>query len=64
MATAWAEGQRAAEQATAADQGLEAAKACHEEIEARLRTSLANTEEALQEALVALEPERAALERA
>ena len=63
-AEARAEGQRAAERATAAEQGLEAAKARHEEIEAGLRTSLANTKVALQEALVALEPERAALERA
>ena len=58
------EGQRAAERATAAEQGLEAGKARHEEIEAGLRTSLANTEAALQEALAALEPERAALESA
>ena len=63
-ATVRAEGQRAAEWATAAEQGLEATKVCHEETEAALRTSLANTEAALQEALVALEPERAALERA
>ena len=55
---------RAVERATATEQGLEAAKARHEEIEAGLRTSLANTEVALQEALAALEPERAALERA
>ncbi|XP_066375249.1 uncharacterized protein [Miscanthus floridulus] len=63
-AEAWAEGQRATERVTAAEQGLEAAKARHEEIETGLRTSLANTEAALQEALAALEPERAALERA
>ncbi|XP_066311096.1 uncharacterized protein [Miscanthus floridulus] len=63
-ATTQAEGQHAAERATTAEQGLEAAKARHEEIEARLWMSLANTEMALQEALVALEPEWAALERA
>ena len=62
MAAAWAEGQRAVERGTAAEQGLEATKVRQEEIEAGLRTSLANTEVALQEALVALEPERAALE--
>ena len=45
------------EQATAAEQGLEAAKVCHEETEVGLRASLANTEAALQEAWVALEPE-------
>ena len=61
---AWAEGQRAAERATAAEQGLEAAKARHEEIEVGLQMSLANTEAALQEALAALEPERATLETA
>ena len=43
-----AEGQRAVERATAAEQGLEAAKAHHEEIKAGLQTSLANTEAALQ----------------
>ena len=58
------EGQRAAERATAAEQGLEAAKVHHEETEAGLRTSLANIEAALQEALVALEPEQATLESA
>ncbi|XP_066365354.1 uncharacterized protein [Miscanthus floridulus] len=63
-ATARAKGQCAVERVTAAKQGLEAAKAHHEEIKAKLRTSLANTEAALQEALVALEPERATLERA
>ena len=61
---AWVEGQRAAERATTAEQGLEAAKVRQEETEAGLRMSLANTEAALQEALAALEPERAALERA
>ena len=47
----WAEGQRAAERATVAEQGLEAVKAHHEEIEAGLRTSLVNTKAALREAL-------------
>ena len=64
MAAAWAEGQRAAELATAAEQGLEAAKVHHEETEAGLWASLANTEVVLQEALVVLEPKRAALESA
>ena len=63
-AVARAKGQRAAERATVANQGLEAAKVRHEETKAGLRTSLAITEVALQESLVALEPERAALERA
>ncbi|XP_066374859.1 uncharacterized protein [Miscanthus floridulus] len=63
-ATAWAEGQRAAERATVAEQGLEAAKVRQEETETGLRASLVNTEAALQEALAALEPERAALESA
>ena len=58
------EGQRAAERATAAEQGLEAAKVHQEETKAGLWTSLANTEVALQEALAALELERAALELA
>ena len=62
--TAWAEGPRAVERATATEQGLEAAKARHEEIEAGLRTPLANNEAALQEALAALESERTTLERA
>ena len=64
VATARAEGQRAAEQATTAEQVLEATKVRQEETEAGLRMSLVNTEVALQEALAALEPERAALERA
>ena len=59
-----AEEQRVAERATAAEQGLEAAKVHQEETEAGLRTSLANTKATLQEALVALEPERPALELA
>ena len=53
---AWAEGQRAAERATAAEQGLEAVKVHQEETEAGLRTSLANTDATLQEALIDLEP--------
>ena len=56
-----AEGQRVAERATAAEKGLETAKARQAETEAGLRTSLANIEAALRESLVALEPERAAL---
>ena len=56
-----AEGQRAAERATAAEPGLEAAKARQVETKAGLRTSLANTEAALRESLAALEPEQAAL---
>ena len=64
VAVARVEGQRAAERATTAEQGLEAAMARHEEIEVGLWTSLANTEAALQEALAALEPEQATLERA
>ena len=42
-----AEGQRAAELATTAEQGLEAAKARQAETEAGLRISLADTEVAL-----------------
>ena len=56
-----AKGQRAAEQVTAVEQGLEVAKARQAETEAGLRTSLVNTEAALQESLAALESERAAL---
>ena len=63
-AAARAEGQRAAERATAAEQGLEAAKVRQAETEAGLRMSLASTEAVLQEALAALEPERATLESA
>ena len=55
------EGWRAAERAAAAKQGLEVAKARQAETEAGLRTSLANTEAALRESLVALEPKQAAL---
>ena len=55
------EGQHAAERATAAEQGLEAAKARQAETKAGLRTSLVNTEAVLRESLAALEPERAAL---
>ena len=64
MATAWAEGQRAAERATAAELGLEAMKARQAETEAGLRMSLVNIEAVLQEALAALELERATLESA
>jgi len=60
-AVAQAEGQRAAERATAVEQGLEATKARQAETEVELRASLASTEMALQEALAALEPERSAL---
>ena len=52
-AVAWAKGQRAAERATAAKQGLDATKA----YQAKLWASLV----ALQEALAALEPEQSAL---
>ena len=52
-----AEGQRAAERVTTAEQGLEAVKACQAKTEVGLRTSLVNTEAALQESLVALESE-------
>jgi len=44
---AQAEGQRAAEWATAAEQGLQVVKAHQAETEAGLRASLANTEVAL-----------------
>ena len=43
---------------------LEAERVHHEEAEAGVRASLANTEVALREALAALELERATLERA
>ena len=59
--TARAKGQRAVEWGTAAERGLEAAKAHQAETEAGLRTSLAETEVALQESLVALESEQSAL---
>ena len=58
---AWAEGQRAAERATAVERGLKATKAHQAETEAGLRTSLVDIEVALQESLVALESERRAL---
>ena len=61
MTTAWAERQRAAKRATAAEKGLEAAKARQAETEAGLRTSLANIEAVLRESLAALELERATL---
>ncbi|XP_066382545.1 uncharacterized protein [Miscanthus floridulus] len=60
-ATARAKGQCVAERATTAEQGLEAAKARQAETGAGLRASLANIEVVLQEALVALGLERAAL---
>ena len=47
---AWAEGQRAAERATAAEQGLEVTKVHQVGTEAGLRASLASTEATLQEA--------------
>ena len=56
-----AEGQRAAEWATTAERGLEAAKARQAETEAGLRTSLADTEVALQKSLETLESERSTL---
>ena len=52
----------AAERATDAKWGLEAAKACHAETEATLRKSMADTEVALQGALETLEMEQNALE--
>ena len=62
MATAaWAEGQRAAERATTTEQELEAAKARQAGTEAGLRTSLAETEVALQKSLETLESERSVL---
>ena len=57
----WAEEQRATERVTTVEWGLEAVKARQAETEAGLRTSLANTEVALQESLVALESERSVL---
>ena len=47
MTAVWAEEQRVAERVTAAERGLEAAKARQAETEAGLRTSLADTEVAL-----------------
>ena len=61
VTVARAEGQRAAERATAAEQGLEAVLTYQAETEAGLRTSLADTEAMLQESLVALESEQSAL---
>jgi len=57
----WAEEQRAAERATTAERGLEAAKARQVEIEAGLWKSLADIEAALQKSLETLELERSAL---
>ena len=61
VATAWAEGQRVAERATAAEQGLEATKARQAKTVVELWASLVSTEAALQEALAALDLERSAL---
>ena len=58
------EGQCVAERATAAERGLEVAKARQAETKAGLQTSLVDIEVALQESLVALESERSALESA
>ena len=55
------EGQHAAERVTAVERWLEAAKARQEETAAGLRSSLVDTEAALQESLVALESERSVL---
>ena len=55
------EGQRAAERATTAEQGLKTTKARQAKTKVGLRASLASTEVALQEALAALEPEWSAL---
>ena len=57
-------GKRAVEQATAAEQGLEVAKARQAETEVGLRTSLEDTKAVLQESLVALESERKARSKA
>ena len=57
----WPEEQRAAERATAAERGLEVAKARQAEIEVGLQKSLANIEAALQKSLETLESERSAL---
>ena len=64
VATVRVEEQREAELATAAEQGLEAAKARQAETEAELRTSLVDTEErsALASERNALELTRNALE--
>ena len=56
-----AEEKRVAERATAAERGLAAAKARQAETEAGLRTSLVDTEVALQKSLETLESERSAL---
>ena len=50
------------ERATAAERGLEAAKACQVETEAVLQKSLVDTETALQRSLGTLDTERKALE--
>ena len=59
---AWLEGQRAAERATAAEQGLKAVKVRHEETEVGLWMSLVNTEAALESERVALESAQKAME--
>ena len=61
MTAVRAEEQRVAELATAAEQGLEAAKAHQAETEVMLRKSLVDTEAALQGALETLEAEWSAL---
>ena len=61
MTAVWVEEQRVVEWATAAEQGLEAAKAHQAETEAGLQKSLVDTEVALEESLDALESERSAL---
>ena len=61
MSAIWVEGQRVAERATAAERGLEVAKARQAEIEVGLQKSLANIEAALQKSLETLESERSAL---
>ena len=54
---AWAEWQRVAERATTAEQGLEVVKALQVETEVGLRTSLEDTETAVQKSLEILESE-------
>ena len=56
-----AEEQRAVERATAAERGLEAAKARQVDTEAVLQKSLVDTEAALQKSLETLESEQSAL---
>ena len=61
MTTVRAEEQHAAERATVAERGLEAAKAHQVKTKAELRMSLADTEAALQKSLETLELEQSAL---